>query len=236
MVGAVWATPVVAATTAAPAYAASPCSTTFPHRLDWGTTAYTKLTADSATATITPSSGTGGTPVTMSIASVVSGTVARAADNLTVPATTNIGGLGAAERGLTLLHDSPIVAGRDNRQTVTFTFSRAVTGVAFTITDIDSTLNTAVTPNTGWIDQVELTGTRTGTVPAGSTVIGSGTSTTPWRLSADSTNIATDQGGGNLNVAYSGSLTSFTLTYWSSRAGANQRIYLSDFTFTAFGC
>ena len=52
---------------AAPAYAASPCSTTFPYRLDWGTTAYTKLTADSATATITPSSGTGGTPVTIDL-------------------------------------------------------------------------------------------------------------------------------------------------------------------------
>ncbi len=220
--GAAWVTPVVVFGVAAPAFAASPpCVGSF--RLNWGATAYTKNNVNSGTATVGPTAGTA-LPVVVSFASAVTGAVTRDAENLTVPATTNIGGLGFFERGLTLVHSDPISAGRTNRQTVTIIFSRPVTGLAFTITDIDSS-------DDAWYDRIELSGVRTAT-PA-SHVDGTGVLNDPWRYDDDDTNVGNTSNRGNVGISYPGQVSSITLEYWSTVRGGNQRIFLSDFTFTA---
>ena len=53
-----------------------------------------------------------------------------------VPAVIGIGGV-TGEQGLAL-RQSGHGPGRDNRQTVAITFNRAVTGLSFMITDLDS--------------------------------------------------------------------------------------------------
>jgi hypothetical protein len=220
--GAAWITPVVVVGVAAPAFAASaPCVGSF--RLNWGTTAYTKNNVNSGTATVGATAGTA-PPVVVSFASAVTGSVTRDAENLTVPGTLNIGGLGFFERGLTLVHSDPITGGRTNRQTVTITFSRPVTGLAFTITDIDSS-------GGNWWDRIELSGVRTAT-PA-SEVDGTGVFNDPWRFDDDDTNVGNTSSRGNVGVSYAAPVSTITLDYWSTVGGGNQRIFLSDFTFTA---
>ena len=87
---------------------------------------------------------------------------------------------GSSSAGLTLVHSDPITGGRTNRQTVTITFSRPVTGLAFTITDIDSS-------GGNWWDRIELSGARTAT-PA-SEVDGTGVFSDPWRFDDDDTDV-----------------------------------------------
>lgn len=231
---AAWAVPVIAVAAAAPAYAASPCDTTYSYRLDWGTTPFTKIDEDGSATIAAPSPGASSINVGFK-SEVSSAAVARPAANLSVPATLNIGGLGANERGLRIEHAQPITAGRTNRQTITITFGRAVTGLSFTITDVDSS-NSAAANQTrnGWWDQVELSGTRDVVQPA--TITGLGTLAAPWKHTSANTNEATTGTGGNVKVTYPGAVSSITLVYWSDSAGGNQAIALSDFTFTAKGC
>lgn len=254
--GAAWSVPVVAVAATAPAFAASPCDVQ-AYRLNWGTSSYTPPPLTGATrvgtATATPSGATGGGGLTVTFSSVVFGSTTRADDNMTVSTETNIGNLGTGERGLNLSHTSPITAGRDNRQELSIRFNRAVTGLAFTITDIDS--NGATTGNQttdNWWDRVELTGTRTGTAVSrgnnqGNFVIGDGTNTAensatsgPWRFYSDDVNIANvGDNSANLAVTYSGTIaanTPIVLTYWTAVSNGNQRIFISDFTFNARGC
>ncbi len=226
--GAAWSVPVVSLAAAAPAFAASPCSDTYSYRMDWGTSTYTKDSVSSATAVAPTTTVTDGAPVTISIASsFAGGTDRRGPENLTVPAATNIGNLGAAERGLFLFH-STTAATRDSRQTVVFTFDRTISALAFTFVDVDSATN-------GWLDNVELSGTRTGSYNAAN-LTGSGTQAAPWRPVGTNTPYATTANSGNVSVSYSGSLTSITIDYYSTVAGSTQGLYLSDFTFTAKGC
>jgi hypothetical protein len=248
MRGAAWSVPVVAVAAQAPAFAASPCDPQ-AYRVDWGTSGYTPPPLTGAvrgsTAVATPTGATGGGPLSVSFSSTVVGSVVRSADNMTVTGDTNIGNLGAAERGLTLSHDAPAVSGRANRQEVSISFARAVTGLSFTITDIDSSSG-------AWWDRVELSGTRTGTPVSrggilGNFVLGDGTvglellaAFGPWRYFDTGTNVPnTGDNRGNIAVVYPGTIAANTpilLTYWSSTAGGNQRIFLSDFNFTARGC
>ena len=221
--GAAWSVPLVAVSVAAPAFAVS-CAGPQPFRLNWGTTAYTKnVLTNVGTATV-PTADLSGTPVVVTFTSTTSGTVFRDTDNLTVPALTNVGGLGAGERGMTLSHADPISANRNNRQTVVISFSRAVTGLSFSMTDIDSSRN-------DWWDRVELTGTRTAALDAN--LEGTGVFNDPWRYKTDNTNVDNDSSGGNVKVTYAGSVTSIQLDYWSTVASGNQRIFLTDFTFTS---
>jgi hypothetical protein len=222
--GAAWVTPLIVVGVAAPAFAAS-CVGAF--RLNWGTTAYSPVKPATGphvgTATVTPTSGTAA-PVVVTFSSTVNNTVTRDAANLTVPPDTNIGNLGAGERGLSISHASPITAGTTNRQIVTIGFSRAVVGLSFTITDIDSSSG-------NWYDRVELTGVRTAT-PA-THVIGAGTAASPWQYDDNNTNVGITNGNGNVLVTYPAAVTSIQLDYWSTVSNGNQRIFLGDFTFTA---
>lgn len=231
MRGAAWTVPVVAAATTVPAYAAS--CTSYQYRLNWGVTTYNKINADSGKATVPGAPGS--VPVVVTFGSQMSGTMLRETDNLTVDTgTTDIGNLGNSEVGLLLSHANPIPSGRDNRQTLTIGFDRDVTGLSFTITDIDSL-------GSSWYDQVEASGTRTFTVTprnlGGTYVIGDGTNGNPWRYRDDNTQLANSgTSRGNVTLTYSGTVRSITLDYWSSVASSNQKVWISDLTFSARGC
>lgn len=249
---AAWSVPVVAASMGAPAFAASPCATSYPWRLDWGdnttddafTTTYSVVKPPGAntihigTAVVTGPPGS--SPVTVVFKNSVVGTDRRDPTNLTVEnGTTNIGGLGAQERGL-LLWNTAILEGREaSRQVVEVSFSREVTNLRFTITDIDS--NNELWSSNDYRDQVELTGSRTALATRrGRTnfyVGGLGTPTSPWQMYNNDT--ATDDRAddrGNLAITYDGPLTSFQLDYWNASGRGQQAIFLSDLTFDALGC
>ena len=223
--GAAWTAPLLAVSVAAPAYAAS-CVASY--QLRWGTTTYNRAAnGSSGTATVTPTSGTA-TAVTVGFVSTMFGTTVRDNDNLSLETDSNIGGLGAGRRSVQLAHKDPIPQGRDNRQELTINFGRAVTGLSFTISDIDSSNGEG---NNDWYDRVELSGTRN--YASAPHVLGQGTQASPWLYDDNDTNVNITAGGGNVTVTYPGAVTSITLTYWSTARGSNQRIFLGDFTFGA---
>jgi hypothetical protein len=135
-----------------------------------------------------------------------------------------------------------VTSGRDNRQTVTFTFSRPVSGLAFKITDIDS-------QSRGWYDQVALSGSRSFQVnertanwwgfpiKLGDHVLGTGTLDNPWHY-YDSNTVVGNAGDsrGDVRVTYTEPVTTIALDYWTTVGGSNQRIWLSDFSFTSSSC
>lgn len=249
---AAWTVPVVAAAVGAPAFAASCGTTSAAYTLTWNTVTYGTSTSGSGatlakvgTATVAGPSGT--TPVAVTFTSTNVGTDTRSADNLTVDASTypNVGNSGST--GLLLQHRN-IVVGRGSRQEVAIHFSRPVTGLAFTISDIDANNAFGSNQSADFYDRVELSGSRsfTTTTRSGSNkyVIGTGVAGSennanegPWRMYNNST-VATDNGdtSGNVNVTYNGSVQDITLTYWNARGTGNQAIFLGTFTFTAMGC
>ncbi len=113
-------------------------------------------------------------------------------------------------------------------QNVTFTFSAPVSNVVFTFYDIDNLVG-------GWGDRIlMLTTGYTSTIPAGSTVIGNGTAGNLFRNSLLNTNFGDTDNRGNLTLTYAGPITSFAFRYTNavSTGGANQRIGLSDMSWT----
>lgn len=231
--GAAWSVPVVTVAAAAPAFAASPCVTDQDLTLDWGTTTYAKNNENLGTASVT--GGAGVTPVTVSFASAKNGTGVRAASNLTVTSQTNVGGQGTGQKALELFHSQPSTTGRANRQDVTITFDRPVTGLSFTISDIDS-LDSNGNDN-DYVDYVELTGVYSAQKAAG--LLGAGTVADPWRMQNTNNSIDTTSSAGNVRVTYSGPVTSITLSFYNgahNNAKGQHAIYLNDFTFTAKGC
>lgn len=241
---AAWSVPAVAASMGAPAFAASPCATSYPWRLDWNgaSTSYPAAPTTNAqgvrttTATITGPVGT--SPMTVTFSSSVVGDDTRTNANLRVDAGSypDVGGTGGT--GLLLQHQN-IVAGRANsRQQVDITFGRSVSNLRFTITDIDS--NDQFGNSNDFYDHVELSGVRTGVPtnrPGGTYVIGSGVQGDAWRMYSQDL-VALDNGSpnGNVAVTYSGAVQAITLVYYTSRGSGNQAIFLSDLTFDALGC
>lgn len=242
---AAWSVPVVAASTGTPAFAASPCATSYPWRLDWNgaSTSYPAApTTDAqgvrtATATITGPVGT--SPMTVTFSSTVVGADTRTDANLRVDAASypDVGDTGGT--GLLLQHQD-IVAGRANsRQQVDITFGRSVSNLRFTITDIDS--NNRPWSSNDYRDQVELTGLRTAVATRrgrnGFYVEGAGTPSSPWQMYDD--DVPADDSSddrGNLAITYPGPVSGFRLDYWNAAGRGQQAIFLSDLTFDALGC
>lgn len=225
---AAWTAPAVSVAVAVPAYAAcSPASaTTGSYRLDWGVTPWTMTSAKTGVATVA-SSTAGGTAVPVTFVSSGPQSLKLAAANLTVPSQTNVGGLGASARALQLHHAAPLTAGRDAGQVVTISFGRPVSGLSFTITDIDSQGN-------GWWDQVSLSGRRTAQSATG--IRGAGTDASPWRQREGTSAVPATSGAGNVRVSYTEPVTTIVLKFWTSVTGGTQLINLTDFTFTASSC
>lgn len=245
--GAAWTVPVVAVAATAPALAASPCSTTYPYRLNWGTpgSSFARASARSATALAT-AAGAGAVTVTFTSVSTTAANVPDPARNLTVPPSTGtatlqdpvITSLGGAsgEQGMRL-HHTTSTAGSGIRQTLTIGFSRTVTGLSFAITDIDNLL----TSGYQYADRVYLSGDtiRTQTLDG---LRGTGTSTDPWRRTDDRDrnidgNVNENSAGAKVTVTYTAPVDVLTLDYYNLLGGTQyHRIFLGDFTFTALGC
>lgn len=233
---AAWTVPVVAVNTAVPAWAASCGSTSTTWRLDWGNTSTTSWTQPAVAnsiqtgdAVITGTTGT--TPMAVTFRSQTFGSMQRDGDNLRVssalsPAANNVGGLNQGP-GLNISHASPLPSGRGNRQEIQISFSRPVTNLSFTIADTDWS-------NGNWDDRVELTGTRTATTNG---IQGAGTQNDPW-MASNGGNAGNNSGARNITVTYASlaANTAITLTFWNDSGNGNQRIFLSDLTFTASGC
>ena len=225
---------MVTVAAAAPAFAASPCTTSYEYRLDWGTTPYTRNSDNLGTATIA-GPAVGAQSVNVEFRSTKNGTGARAADNLTVTPGGGIGGQPATEKALQLFHSSPSTSGYANRQDLVIRFSSPVTGLAFTISDIDS-LDDNGNDRDYW-DHVALTGTYQAALAPG--VEGSGTQSLPWKMSNQNNSIAETNGAGNVRVTYAGSVQEITVSFWNG-AGVNAKgqhaIFVNDLTFTTPGC
>ncbi len=236
--GAAWSVPVVSLAAMAPAFAASPCASIVGYALDWGNTARTTYSPPTGTAptrvgtaTALAPAGSGAGPVIVTFTSTYvtnNNTDRRATDNLTVPATTNIGGLGASMQALLISHASTSNTRDGFRQEVAVHFDRPVSNLTFTITDTDSKTGS-------WWDRIELTGTRTGTY-AGAILEGAGVLADPWRAISSNNPIPTNAGDGNVAIAFAAPVTDIALTFWSAVSGGNQIIRLTDFAFDAKGC
>jgi hypothetical protein len=239
--GAAWSVPVVAVAAAAPAFAASPCVTDYNYRLVWGTTRYERYSHTSGKAFVPVLEGAGASDVEVTLSSTwVRDGNGNANDrrdpaaNLSV-SSQNVGGTGG--RGLYLRHESPVSDARSRRQELTLTFSRPVTGLNFTITDIDSerAYNYFAGRWEGYYDRVELTPTPSTRTPV-STVTGLGTFESPWRQTSNDATWEPGSSNGNVLVRYTGAVSSVKVIFWSAQAHGQQAIYLSNLNFTAKGC
>jgi hypothetical protein len=227
--GAAWSVPVVAVAATAPAYAASPCGTTYTWKLDWGTTAYTKnSTTNVGTATVGNVSGTA--PITVTFTSTVTSGITRHPTNLNLEnGISDVGDLGAGEQGLELWHSSTTNSD-SSYQTVRIGFSRQVTDLAFTITDIDYDYGK-------FSDRVALSGDRTGT-PTTQYVVGSGTYSDPWRPRWTDPVTTNDTGDnrGNVSVRYNSPVDAIEIRYWNRGGSGQQAVWIADMTWKAIGC
>ena len=142
------------------------------------------------------------------------------------PAITNIGGIGAGERGVRL-QNSTSGQGRANRQQLTVTFRTTsinghvvnTTGLNFYITDID-----AITTSP-YADRVELTGSynqsRDGNIRgAGLNVAESATTRRPVAHQRHQHQPGRERDGARVQVTYTGDTSAFTLAYWNASSPA----------------
>lgn len=220
----VWSAPLISAT----AHAQTVPSGCFLRTLDWSTftlgSTFTSTTVGGVTVSLSTTFGTNTT---------------AQAGNRTIVAGPQ-GGL----TGQFLRLNQTARADTNNGQTVTFTFSPAITSLSFTVTDIDNL-------NNGWSDRIQVNTAGFGyTVPTGSSVIGIGaagngtggtttdgnggsnTGTGSFRNSVNSQNFAPADDDGNLVLTHAGPITSFAFRFWcGSYAGSNQLINISNLTF-----
>ena len=254
LAGAAWSVPGVLVAAAAPAFAAScdPITT----RIDWASTNYTYIGPTSGKYTIPDLDGAGpqqAVTLTITQTSIGSNTQTgsqyyngwykgdpnaqtKLNDNLKVT-TYNVGGTG--DRGLAF-HQSPKSDSNKgystaNLSSYSFTFSRPVSNLSFTITDIDS-------HQYDFDDMVSITSASPYTyTKADSTFIqGTGTYSNPFST-AYYQNVPDTGTAGNVTIKFA-SVTSFNLYYWNYESGysstidGDQRIFLSDFTVTYNPC
>ena len=244
--GLAWSTPVVAASLAAPAFATSPrCFVTTT--ATWNSARYVRSSSTEGVYTFPDPDGTGplqGMTLTVST-SLGSNTRtgnqrATVNDNLRARAGTTIGGATSP----LALHQSPIDNSKKtdtltdaNKSVTTFTFTRQVTSLSFTITDIDSASNdfwdaVAVVSPTAY--------TATKTLPT--QVTGAGTVTNPWQAANANLPVPNTSDAGNVRVTFSAPLTTFAIHYWnrtalfSSNIDGDQGIFISNLQLTYNAC
>lgn len=245
--GAAWSVPVVVVGAAAPVAAASPCPPV-EYTIDWldtGSATYTRTTKYESFALVLPPSPSDPT-VRVDFSAALTGEMELTDLNLTVSGA-GVGGLSPAQRGLVLSQRLTTAAGatppqRAARQQLTVSFSDAttsapltVTGVTFTITDIDSA---TVVPN-DFIDRVEVVPDPVVTNAAA--VTGAGTAASPLAPTDGNTpQDDTTSSLGNSRVTIDGPVSgSIALTYWNAATrtlrppdDAIQQVYLANITFT----
>lgn len=238
--GIAWSVPTVVALVAAPAYAAScpPVSTTTP----WKSPNYEYTSATAGTYTVPDPDGTGpGTGMTVKVSSVFGSNTQ--AGNQAKTTNNNLRGIPETRGGMTdtlALHQSPKsnaaktnTATPANSQTVTFTFSKPVTGLSFTIADIDSATS-------DFRDQVTVSGGVVVSTPTNSLYVESsgGTATSIGM----NTRIDEASNAGNVKFTVSGTVTSITITYYNTTSASypsidgDQGVFISPLAFTYNPC
>jgi len=248
---AAWTAPAVSMVVAVPAYAAASgpvaCADA-AYEIRWAS--HYNAQARTATARLTRAVGSGalGTaPLTMVVSSSFQGSLVAgstgAYSNLAL-SPGNVGGTGG--RGLTIMQQaasrvtSLSTPRSQHRQEVTLVFSRPVSNLAFTLTDVDSLDPTR--GNGQYQDRVSVSGAPSGA--RANQVTGAGTAGDPWR--ATGANVEQDPvsgSRGNVVVSYAGRPASdvYRITYWNDQTGTLasrglQGIFLTDLTFTAASC
>ena len=241
---AAWTVPVVAVATAAPAFAASPCDQRLNANFDWDgpSNTFSRTSSTSAVATYDPDGSAGPVPaLTLTAAASYTGNMKSGAEfsgngNNNFTLATQVGGLGISGLQMEQATTSTSPQGYNDRGTYTFTFSRPVTNLQFTITDIDSQSDDfldLLVPSAGY------------TVVSKSPTVQSGTSNGTQFFYQQYTSNPYDNvtsNGGNLELRYAGPLTSFSITYsnyagsYASNIDTNQAIFLTDLRFDYKPC
>lgn len=240
--GAAWSVPVVAAATAAPAYAASPCDS-LAGTVDWGNTGrYVRSGATSATYTIPDPDGSGpGQPLTLTVSVVETGSNVQLGSQLGVNdnlrTDTGVGGSSNTVASLTL-HQSPVRDGNkvntwttsSNRSITRFTFSRPVTNLVFTLRDIDSAAR-------DFLDAIAIVGASfTPTIANPTLITGNGSTGNPLRSAGANAPVDNSSADGNVTISMP-SATSFDVYYWnlsdtsSNQIDGDQKVFISGLSF-----
>lgn len=236
--GAAWTVPVVAAATAAPAFATSACADGV-YEIRWANMNSSKVVTGVRTST----SGEGAvfnSALTVTVTSTFGGSMAAGsapdgASNLGI-SPFNVGGTGA--RGLTIMQRSTTTSfstpRSGNFQTVTLKFNRPVWGLKYTITDIDSASGQ-------YQDRIVVSGS-----PAylrQPLVTGAGSSETPFAPTTTNNAVNPETGtGGNVAVDYGSYVgDTYTLTYWNDQSGTLssnglQGVFVAGMTLNAETC
>lgn len=213
--GMAWAAPVVAASAATPALAASCAPVTY-------TGAFTQANVYGAPPTSYTWANADGDTITLTVSTSAYGGRLLSTNNLTSAGGRNQGYNGNGD----LREDGLLLQQRDGSggQVLTITFSEPVTDLTFTVADID------------WLtreyrDSVVLSPAPT-TVSNGPAVQGAGTTGAPL---TPRTNGQVDSSVVNnrSTVTYDGPVSSFTLDFSSTDGRTAQQIFLTDLTFTA---
>lgn len=247
--GAAWSVPVVSMAATAPAYAASPCSTLVSQTMTWSTSrlrgngtdrgyGYTRSSSSSANYLTQDPDGTGlQQPLRVDISVSYGGNVQASTDQLDVT-TQNVGA--TSSRGLTL-HQTPRSASQQsstlldrNKSVVTFAFSKPVSSLTFTMTDIDSA-------SSDFRDAVGIAGATISSVAItdSAQVTGAGSVSDPFRVIPS--NSAVDnftENGGNVTVTLT-DFSTFEIHYWNfqpSGSGGDQKVYLTNFQAAYYPC
>ena len=241
---AAWSVPVVSLAAAAPAFAASPCALRTNQTLDWdgANTTYVRNSPTSGTATFDPD-GLGPVPsLTLQVAATYSGLMragtegGSAATALAVKAL--VGGLGMSGLGLEQATTSKSPQGSAERGTYTFSFSRPVTNLKFTLTDIDSLAGDF------WDIVQPLAGYTVVSMGAGVATDNGGIGGAQRFFRATGSGLVDNRTGsaGNLELSYAGPISSFSITYWNGatsfdkKVDTSQIVYVSDMTFDDKPC
>lgn len=248
---AVWTVPVVAVATTAPAFASSGCNQRNGQVLDWDGVGviYTRTSATAARAALDPD-GAGSAPtLTLDVAASYTGNMQPGSENgdtsQTMTIAPAVGGLGVS--GLSLMQSTTSASpnntnkqavGYGDRGSYTFTFSRPVSNLDFTITDIDST-------TADFRDAMVLSAGYSVVSQAGGIALTTSRDAPLEWFQAASDNVAVDNtsgSAGNLRVRFAGPISTFTITYWNIQANydpnidTDQRVYVSDMTFDYKPC
>jgi hypothetical protein len=241
MAGTAWAVPTVVVAAAAPAMASSACVPTSV-TTDWASSAYHWSSQKLATYT-----GTNGNNITLTTVEYGDERVGDpttnppTVTNLTIhPGSSTLGSAVWIEMTEVNPDGTAKKTGRQgiigNRIEVTVTFDTAVTGLTFSLGDIDQ--------SNDFTDAVALSavgGTLSGTKVDSTYLIGSGTTGSPWTPTLANGTVSgalSDASNrGNVTVTSTGSITSFTIIYWNRHTAdgtdtTRQRIYLGNLTYT----
>ncbi|SEB66972.1 hypothetical protein SAMN04489844_0806 [Nocardioides exalbidus] len=240
---AAWSVPVISVAATAPAFAASPCDARTDQALSWngGNVTFTRTSDTVASATLVPATNV--PALTLDVKASYTGLMKAGYENPgtntvnpSLRRSANVGNLNKSGISLWQATTRDTPSPTQDTGTYVFTFSRPVTNLRFTITDIDSAtgdFRDALTLTSGYTASYPATITKTTAAGVGEYFIATGENTP----TDNSTGNA-----GNLTITYPGTISSFTIQYSNSASSFNntldqdQTIYVSDLTFNYKPC